>query len=153
GTATPTETATDTVTPQPTDTPETTATDTATPEPTATETPLPTETPEPTSTPEPTVTDTAEPTATPQPTATETPTETSTATVEPPTIVAAEIQEEDGGYRLAGTAAPNTSLEVTVDGTLVQTMTVDSSGQWTVTLELPAGAYTVGVQVRDVAGA
>jgi len=57
-----------------------------------------------------------------------------------------------GGFTWAGQGAPETRVEVVVDGQPVGTTVVDAAGNWSLATDLPAGEYAVQLNSYDAAG-
>ncbi|MBJ7459202.1 MAG: hypothetical protein JHD02_08450, partial [Thermoleophilaceae bacterium] len=69
------------------------------------------------------------------------------------TTPAASVTTTDNTPAISGTAEPNSSVEVFVDGNSIGTVTANGSGNWTITSpQLTDGSHSATARATDVAG-
>lgn len=69
-----------------------------------------------------------------------------------PSDGAVVIPAQPEGLTLSGQGEPGTQVELVIDGTTTATAVVDASGNWSLPVTLPEGAYTMQLNTLDPSG-
>ena len=72
--------------------------------------------------------------------------------IEPPTMNLMGGETTVGGVLLAGTAAPDSEVQIVVNGEISDTVSVDEEGKWVYEAKMPAGEYEISVRIETPDG-